>query len=147
MDLRLLVIFAGAFAFLWAVVNWRLALQVVMVQLVVEGAIRKWLFPGAQDLVYLGKDVLLVGVYLGFLRDRPRMRYRPPPLPVLYSALVGAAVIRLLESFSPQLPTFLGGALGFKAYFLYVPMLFVVPAAFAGDRELLLFLRRYILLS
>jgi hypothetical protein len=147
MDLRIVVLLAGAGAFLWATNRWRQGLQVVMVLLVVEGAIRKWLFAGAQDLVYLAKDVILVGVYIGYLRDRGRLRVRAPELPVLYLALVFAAVVGALQVFNPRLPNPLVGALGFKAYFLYVPLLFVVPAAFADDRELLRFLRRYIILS
>ena len=147
MDLRILIVFAGTGAFLWAIVRWRLAVQLVMVLLVVEGAIRKWLFPGAQDLIYLAKDVILVGVYLGFMREPARSRDRPPPLPTLYSALGLGALFGLLEIFNPKLPNLLVGAFGFKAYFLYVPLLFVLPAAFTTDRELIVFLRRYILLS
>jgi hypothetical protein len=147
MDLRLLIVFGGAFATLWAMANWRPAVQVVMVLLVLEGAIRKWLFLGAQDLVYLGKDVLLIGAYLGFLRQRAQLRNRPPPLPALYSLLAIGAVFGLFEISNPQLPNILVGVFGFKAYFLYVPLLFVIPAAFDSDQDLAIFLRRYILLS
>jgi hypothetical protein len=147
MDLRVLIVFGGAFAALWAMANWRPAVQVVMVLLVLEGAIRKWLFLGAQDLVYLGKDVLLIGIYLGFLRQRAQLRDRPPLLPVLYTALAIGAAFGLFEISNPQLPNLLVGIFGFKAYFLYVPLLFVVPAAFDSDRDLAIFLRRYILLS
>src|SRR6202158_4790184 len=147
MDVRPSTLSAGAGPFLWAIARWRSAVQVVMVLLVVEGAIRKWLFPGAQDLIYLAKDVLLIGVYLGFLRQRARPPYRVQPLPVLYSALALGALVGLLQIFNPRLPNLLVGVFGFKAYFLYVPLLFVLPAAFASDRELIVFLRRYILLS
>jgi hypothetical protein len=147
MDIRLLLMAAGAGAAVWSMMHWRQALQLVMVLLVVEGAIRKWLFPSAQDLVYLGKDVLLVGIYLGFLRTRHPLRYRPPGLTLLYSGLAAGAVFGLLEIFNPRLPNLLVGAFGFKAYFLYVPILFVMPSAFPTDRDLLVFLRRYILLS
>ena len=147
MDLRPILIFAGAGAFLWAIVRWQTAVQAVMVLLVVEGAVRKWLFPGAQDLVYLAKDVVLLGVFLGFLRQRAQLRYRPPSLPTLYAALTLGAALGLLQIFNPKLPNLLVGIFGFKAYFLYVPLIFVLPAAFASDRELIVFLRRYILLS
>lgn len=147
MDPRILVLFAGAAAAVWATLHWRQAVQMVMVLLVVEGAIRKWLFPGAQDLVYLGKDVLLVAAYLGFVREHANLRYRPPALAFLYSTLVLAAVVGALEIFNPRLPNLMVGAFGFKAYFLYVPILFVLPAAFPTDRDLVVFLRRYILLS
>ena len=36
--------------------------------------------------------------------------------------------------------------LGFKSYFLYVPLLFVVPAVFRDDVALARFLKRYVLL-
>src|SRR5258707_689547 len=101
-----------------------------MVLLVVEGAIRKWLFPGAQDLVYLAKDVILLGAYAGFVRQRAQLRYRPPALPILYSALAFGAVVGLLQIFNPRLPNLMVGAFGFKAYFLYVPILFILPAVF-----------------
>lgn len=143
--LRVVIVFAGAFAFLWSVVRWRRALQLALVLLICEGAIRKWLLPGAQDLVYFGKDVLLLGVYIGFLRGR--RGFRAPRATVLYTSLVLAAVFGLAEIFNPLLPNLLVGALGFKAYFFYVPLLFVVPAAFATDLELARFLRRYVLIA
>ncbi|HXM69887.1 MAG TPA: hypothetical protein VN970_02045, partial [Thermoanaerobaculia bacterium] len=136
MDLRLLIVFGGAFAALWAMANWRPAVQVVMVLLVLEGAIRKWLFLGAQDLIYLGKDVLLIGAYLGFLRQRSQLRDRPPPLPALYSLLAIGAAFGLFQISNPRLPNILVGVFGFKAYFLYVPLLFVIPAAFDSDQDL-----------
>jgi hypothetical protein len=147
MDLRYLVIFGAAGVTLWAVANWRQALQLVMVLLVVEGAIRKWVFPGAQDVVYLAKDVILVGTYAGFLRERTRHRFQALVPAVLLTALALGGVVGLLEVFNPNLPNLLVGVLGWKAYFLYVPLLFVILAAFPTDRDLVLFLRRYILLS
>src|SRR5579864_7086185 len=117
MDLRPFLLFAGAGAFLWAIARWRTAVQLVMVLLVLEGAIRKWLFPGAQDLVYLAKDVLLVGVYLGFMRERAQSNFQLPALPTLYSALSLGALVGLLEVFNPRLPNLLVGVFGFKAYF------------------------------
>ncbi len=39
------------------------------------------------------------------------------------------------------------GIFGFKAYFFYVPLLFVLPAAFPSDAALYRFLRRYALIS
>jgi hypothetical protein len=138
---------AGGAAVVWSFWRWRTAVQVAMVLLIFEGAIRKWLFPGSQDLVYFAKDVFFLGAYLGFLRDLPRLRYRPPPLPAFYGVLVLAAVLALLQVFNPALPNLLVGVFGFKAYFFYAPLLFVVPAAFPSDAALYRFLRRYALIS
>jgi len=147
MDSRTILVFCGFGAIFWAMARWKQALQVAMVLVVLEGAIRKWLFPGAQDLVYFAKDVVLLGGYAGFLRSRERARYRAPSMPALRIALVVGAGFGLLEIFNPYLPNLLVGALGFKAYFFYVPLLYVMPAAFSSDVELARFLRRYSMIS
>jgi hypothetical protein len=147
MNLRVVVALAGCAAAFWAVRRWRVAVQLIMVLLILEGAIRKWVAPGAQDLVYFAKDVLLLGVYAGFFRDLPRLRSRLPRQPILYAVLAFGALFGLLEVFNPALPNVLVGIFGFKAYFFYVPLIFVLPAAFRSDLELHLFLWRYCLLA
>jgi hypothetical protein len=145
MSLRIILIFAGAFAWIWSVYQWRRALQAVMVLLILEGAIRKWVFPGAQDLVYFAKDVLLLGTYAGFLRDH--RGFRAPRAAALYTSVALAAVFGLAEIFNPSLPNLLVGLLGWKAYFFYAPLLVVLPAAFPTDLALARFLRRYVLIA
>ncbi len=147
MDSRSILVFFGIAAAFWAMNRWKQSFQVAMVLVILEGAIRKWLMPGAQDLVYFAKDVLFLGAYAGYLRSRDRVRYQAPSMPALRIALVAGAVLGLLEIFNPKLPNLLVGMLGFKAYFFYVPFLYVMPAVFASDVELARFLRRYILLS
>jgi hypothetical protein len=147
MDSRTILVFFGFAAAFWAMIRWKQSLQVAMVLVILEGAIRKWLFPGAQDLVYFAKDVILLGTYAGFLRSRERTREKAPSMPALRIALVASAGFGLLEIFNPNLPNLLVGALGFKAYFFYVPLLYVMPAAFSSDVELARFLRRYTLIS
>lgn len=145
MSTRLLLIVLGAAAAFWSIKRWRLAVQVGMLLLVLEGAIRKWLLPEAQDLVYFAKDVFFLGAYAGFFRSRLRLRY--PNAPGLYLGLAVAATLGFLQIFNPHLPNLLVGALGFKAYFFYVPLLFVVPAVFPDDAALVRFLKRYVLLA
>jgi hypothetical protein len=143
-NIRVLVLVAGAAAGIWSVRRWQLAVQAALVLLVFEGAIRKWLFPEAQDLVYFAKDVLFLGAYAGFLRSR-RSRWSYPQAPALYAGLAFAILVGLLEVLNPRLPSILVGVLGFKAYFFYVPLLFVVPAVFPDDAALARFLKRYVL--
>lgn len=147
MSARHLVILAGLAALLWAVRRWRTGLQVAMVLVVFEGAVRKWLLPGAQDLIYFAKDVVLLGVYIGYLREAPRLRNRIASLPLLYPLLGMTAFFGLLQVFNPNLPNLPIGILGFKAYFFYAPLLLVVPAAFSSDAEAFRFLRRYAFLA
>jgi hypothetical protein len=147
-NVRVLVLLAGGAAMVWAFRRWRTAIPFAMILLIFEGAIRKWLVPGAQDLVYFAKDVLLLGAYAGYFRDRPRLRrVRLPALPALYGVLVAAALFGLLQIFNPALPNLLVGIFGYKAYFFYVPLLFVLPAVFPDDASLYRFLRRYCLIA
>lgn len=145
MNARFLLVVLGAAAVVWSVRRWRLAVQVAMVLVILEGAVRKWLLPGAQDLVYFAKDVFLLGAYVGFFRSRARPRQ--PQAPILYAGLAVGIAVGLLEVFNPLLPNLLVGALGFKAYFFYVPLLFVVPAVFPNDAAFVRFLQRYVLLA
>jgi hypothetical protein len=144
---RLLVVLLGVAAVVWSTQRWRLAVQVGMLLVIFEGAIRKWLLPGSQDLVYFAKDVFFLGAYIGFFKDRSRLRLSYPQAPGLYAGLMLGVAMGLFEIFNPQLPNLSLGLLGFKAYFLYMPLLFVVPAVFPNDQALARFLKRYVLLA
>ena len=147
MNARFLLVLLGCALGVWSVKRWRLAVFVGMILVIFEGAIRKWLLPGSQDLIYFAKDVFFLGSYVGFFQSRERLRLRYPQAPRLYAALVLGTVWGVFEIFNPRLPNFLLGLLGFKAYFLYMPLLFVVPALFRSDQTLARFLKKYVLLA
>ena len=84
-----------------------------MFLVIVEGAIRKWLFPGAQDVVYFAKDLLFLGAYAGWLAargGRPLPQRTTLKVPLLLVALYG-----LIEIFNARLPNPLVGIFGFRA--------------------------------
>lgn len=141
------VLLALAAAALYAARSWRKGLLLALVLVVIEGAIRKWVAPGAASYVYFGKDLVLLGVYSGYLRDGGRRRFDVTvPAPLVLAA--GATLaIALIQMFNPRLPSLLVGVLGFKAYALYVPLLWVVPAAFRTEAALGVALRRYLWLA
>lgn len=141
---RILILLAGLAAIAWSSRRWREGIKVALVLAIFEGALRKWVFPGAQDLIYFAKDVFLLGAYAGFLRERRRLRYRPPAVPAISIALVLLALLGLLQIFNPNLPNLLVGVLGFKAYFFYVPLLYVLPAVFSSDAALAGSVRTYL---
>lgn len=147
MNLRFLILAAGVGAAFWSIQRWRQAIQLGLVLLIFEGALRKWVFPGAQDLIYFAKDVLFLGAYAGFLKDRGWQRHRPPSLPVLNGILALGILFGALQIFNPNLPNLLVGVLGFKAYFFYIPLMFILPAVFPTDAALVQALRRYLLLA
>jgi len=143
MLIRLILIFFGLGATVWSYSRWRQAVQIAMVLVILEGALRKWVFPGAQDVVYFAKDLLFLGAYAGWLTGRGRRQL--PRMAPLKAALLLAAIYGLIEIFNSRLPTPLVGIFGFKAYFWYAPLLFVLPEVFPDDRALARFLKRYAL--
>lgn len=147
MSARYLVLLGALVLAAWGFRRWRQATLVAMLLVVAEGALRKWVFPGAQDLVYFTKDALLLGVYAGFLTSHTRSGQSVQVPAGLTALLASGAVLGLAQVFNPDLPNLLVGLLGFKAYFLYVPLLWVVPAAFADDRHLARFLHRYVVVA
>jgi hypothetical protein len=145
-----LLLFAATLAALCALLAvryWRQALFGVFVLLVFEGALRKWAFPSAQAQLYLVKDAILLAVYLGFVLDGRRNQ----------PALRGAASIRIvlllafafgcIEVLNPNSPSILVGLVGLKAYFLYVPIAFILPYAFKSREHLFHMIWRYLVLA
>lgn len=114
----------------------RTGLYVFFALVVFDGAIRKWLLPGAEQLVYIAKDVLLVVLMARYLMQRG-LQYPPG---VGHTALVGwlgtYGVISALQAFNPSLPSLLLGAVGLKSHILYAALLFLVPAAFRDADDL-----------
>jgi hypothetical protein len=102
--------------------------------------------PGSQDLVYFAKDIVLLAAYVGFWNSRAQLRFRLTPLPGLAVALGLAAFFGALQVFNPRLPSLALGVLGFRSYFLYAPLAFVLPAAFDDDAALGRFLKWYLLI-
>lgn len=147
MNLRMLLVLAGLAVIVWGAQRWRRAVQLAMLMVIFEGALRKWVLLSAQDLVYFAKDVVLLGAYIGFFRERHRLHWKPPAAPLLWGSLVLGLFIGALQIFNPNLPNLLVGILGFKAYFFYVPLLFLMPAMYRNDAELARDLRLYILVA
>jgi hypothetical protein len=146
MNQKLLVLALAGLAFFWSTARWRAALQLALVVVIVEGALRKWLFRESEQILYFGKDIVLLGCYFGYWRAQGARRYRLPVSAGLITLLGLAAAWAALEIFNVNLPNLWVGLAGFKAYFFYVPMMFVVPACFESDQEIYQFLRRYFLL-
>ncbi len=130
----------------WGYVNWRAAVKLAFFAVLVEGAIRKWLLPSGEELVYFLKDVFLIGAYLKFY-------FAPDPeLRALRLRVPGTLVFLLcaLVSFSalnPNIGSPLLAAYGFKIYFMYVPLTFMMPYLFRTQQEMLREITWYVLLA
>src|SRR5467141_2443811 len=137
---------AAPCAFL-AVRYWQRALFGVFVLLVFEGALRKWVFPGAQGGIYLLKDAILLGTYIGFLLDG---RQNQPALRdggLIKVVLILSFVFSCIEVLNPNSPSILVGLVGLKTYFLYAPVAFILPYAFKSREQLFDLIRRYLIMA
>lgn len=139
MPLETLLPIGGAMAtivILWSYNYWRAALKLAFVLVLVEGAIRKWFVPQGQELVYFGKDLLLIGAYIRFyLSPDPEIRAWRLNVPATLVILLclGAGVSAL----NPNIGAPVLALIGIKGYFMYIPMAFMMPYLFRTRDELL----------
>ena len=140
------VVLLGA-CFVFGLARWRAAAIAAIVLAVGEGALRKWAFPDAQQYVYFLKDALLFGAYVGHLGGRLVRHQRLIPAHPANPALGFFAVLVALEAVNPGLPSPLVGLFGIRAYLMYVPLMYLVPALFPDTVALRRFWVWYLLLA
>jgi hypothetical protein len=132
---------------LLAIRYWRGSIFAVFVLLVFEGALRKWAFPWAQAQLYLVKDAILLAAYLGFILDSRRNLPAAKGISLIKIILVADFVWGCIEVLNPISPSILVGLQGLKAYFLYVPVAFILPYAINSREHLFALIRRYIIIA
>jgi hypothetical protein len=130
-----------------AVRHWERGIQIILVVVIIEGAVRKWFLPSASELVYFYKDALMVATLFGYLRKRGKtpfmIKRRLRLLSITLSVFLLYAVISLgiPAGLNPLI-----GLLGLKAYCLYIPLAFMTVRAFPDKERLIGFLKWYALI-
>lgn len=125
-------------------VNWQRSIQAVLIIVIFEGAIRKWILPQASDIIIFLKDIVLIGAYIRYyVLEKHASRNYPNflALPILLITIWCTA-----EAFNPYLGSPISGFLGVKAYLLYLPMIWMIPELFHSEKEFLEFIRYYLLI-
>ncbi len=125
--------------------NPKAGLMLFLALVVFDGAIRKWLLPQSEQLVYIAKDVLLVALIFSYGATRGlRM-----PAGLEGSPLTGwlalYVAIAALQALNPSLPSILLGVFGLKTHVLYISLVMLVPAAFRDVDDLVRTLRPVLL--
>ena len=106
----------GAVIVMLAFANWRAALKATLVVLLFEGAIRKWILPTGQELVYFLKDGILLGAYLRFfIFPDPELRRYQISAPVFAFWILALCVC--FSAFNPNINSLLISLYGIKIYF------------------------------
>jgi len=113
--------------------RWGLGLFVLL--LTYDGALRKWGLPAAEQILFILKDVLLLGLLMLVLSKSSRGAVQLPDtikqLFMLYAFWV------TLEVFNLHSPNLFVGVWGLKSHLLYASLIIVLPRAFHDLTELL----------
>jgi hypothetical protein len=132
----------------FSVINWRTAAKSVFFLVVFEGALRKWILPQASEIIYFLKDFVILGAYTGYfgfsrIKRNPALQNKNFLINLLVFLAAGWC---LFQAFNPSLGSPIVGILGIKAYLLYIPLMWMLPALFPSEEELYKFLRSHLLL-
>ena len=133
--------------FLLSSFDWRRSVKAVFFVILIEGALRKWVFPGASDILYFSRDLILAGAYLKYYCLSPfekRFSIKHYSIKMLLLLVAGWCVFQV---FNPSLGSPIVGILGLRAYLWYVPLMWMIPNLFQSEEELSKFLRSHLLLS
>ncbi|MCS4194424.1 hypothetical protein GGP50_002650 [Salinibacter ruber] len=108
---------------------WLYLLGLYALLVVVQGALRKWVFPELSTPLYAAKDAVLLGALGHFLLRndfRLPVPIRKTALPLLWG---GLTYIVCLQAFNINVPSILVGILGIRSYLLYTVLLVLMPRA------------------
>ncbi|MBO9711493.1 hypothetical protein [Sphingomonas sp.] len=115
---------------------WRPVVVGVLVWLLFEGAVRKWVLPQFQGPILLLKDGVLLAAYLGyFVSERSLVQPSERLRGFGYLFLV-VCVYCGLEVLNPNSPSVALALYGLKNYLLYVPLAFVIPELFRTRQDI-----------
>lgn len=141
----LLIALAGVVAIVvLSSLDWRRTVKAVLVIVVLEGILRKWVLPQASDMIYFLKDLVLLGAYLRYyLGSEPKYPLRLTFFNIALFMSLGWCIFQI---FNPSLGSPIVGFFGLKAYLFYLPLMWMLPSLFHSEEELYKFLRNYLLL-
>jgi len=124
--------------------RWKKSIAIVLILIVLEGVLRKWVLPQASSYIYFVKDLILLGAYFGyFFSVKKRAKIKNSYIKLfIYSLLLWGT----LQVFNPSLGSPIIGIFGIKVYFLYIPIIFILPDLFRTQENFYKFVRHYLLL-
>lgn len=128
--------------------TWAYLVGLFFVLLIFDGALRKWVLPSQESVLFLLKDVVLWGGYGIYALKRNPIELPRPVYSTWVPVFLGAYVfVVMLQAFNPRQPSLFVSALGLKAHLAYMPLVVLVPALIVQvtERQILRFLWAYVL--
>jgi hypothetical protein len=124
--------------------SWQNAVKAALITAILEGVLRKWVLPQASELIYFFKDLFLIIAYLNYYRSPdPKYPFRSNSFNISLLALFAWCFFQI---FTPGLGSPLLGLFGLKTYFLYIPLMWLLPSLFQSVEELYRFLCNFLIL-
>lgn len=144
-DIMLFAILIGISSLLF--MNWRKAILLCAVWIILEGAFRKWFMPGYERQIYFLKDFIIIIVYAKFFNTRKAKLIRNSPAQqAVKSLLVALFIWSALGMINPEFSNPLINLFGLKQFFVFVPLLIVIPRLFEDKQSLFAFIKFYSLI-
>jgi hypothetical protein len=137
------VVFVGGAVVVAILNDWRRGLYVLVAWIFFEDIVRKYL--GNNMMIYFGKDVLALVLYLSFYRWRVANHIEKFRLPFRVALLL-LVWFGVLQMFNPSSKSVFYGVLGMKVDFIYIPLLYVGYALLETEEDLHRFLSYYCVL-
>ncbi len=135
----LVPVFIVAFSF------WRQTYWFVLYWTIIVGAVRKWLLPGYQEIIFFSIHMLLVGVYARFFLLKRRNYSRSSRM--LNFMILSLVVWGLISLTNPQMPHWAVGTIGFMIHFYFIPIAYLAPYVIRHPDDLMKGLRNYALFA
>jgi hypothetical protein len=126
--------------------HWRNLIKAALIIAILDGALRKWFFPGFANVLYFLKDFVLIAAYFQFFflenihPKIPRELRNVVPLFIMVVAFIS------LQALNPALGSPIAGLMGMRNYFIYAPLVLLMPHVFRTEKELFDYLRFFVLL-
>jgi len=140
-----ILLISGCLLFVLAAIRWREATLLAVFLVLFEGALRKWVFSGGQELVFFIKDFLLLGAYAGYFFRRNRQGMVRLPHHPANAVLALLAVVCGIQVLNPRTENLVVALYGVRAYLIYIPLMYVVPSLFPDAASLRRFLAMFLL--
>ena len=122
--------------------DWKKSIFFVLVFIVLEGVVRKWILPQASQYIYFIKDIVFIGAYIKyFFIDKNKIKKHRINILIFF-----LAIWSFVQAFNPSLGSSIVGLFGLRAYLLYIPLFWILTDLFPSKMELYKFIRNYSLL-
>jgi len=126
-------------------VNWRKTIILCTIWIILEGAFRKWFMPGLERQLYLLKDIIMIIAYAKFFNSRKMRIIKDIPVQQAVKALVIALFIwSVLGTMNQEFSNVLVNLFGLKQFFVFVPLLIVIPHLFKDKESIFSFAKLYL---